>query len=175
MKSAVDSHREPLHPRFDLASAAAAAALARIRGAAEHLSVPVPIDRIAGALGYRIILLYDVPEEISGLVSARDRLIGVNGCHHPHRRRFTVGHELGHVLLGHPPESRCSHERIRMYDLEADRCASDLLIPRYLLDPFLRKNVPLSDLARIFDVSQEAMTLKLGWIGQPFRAPLAGL
>jgi Zn-dependent peptidase ImmA (M78 family) len=148
-------------PRYDLASAVAAAGLARLGAHAGTVRPPVPVDRLADILGFRVVLLRDAPDEISGLLSARERLIGVNGRHHPHRRRFTIGHELGHILLGHPPESRCSAERIRAFNLEADRCASNLLIPFAFLRSFLRSGTPPAVLSRIFDVSAEAMTVQL--------------
>jgi Zn-dependent peptidase ImmA (M78 family) len=140
---------------------ATASGLVRLEAAAGHLRPPVPVDRLADVLGFRVVLLRDAPDEISGLLSARERLIGVNGRHHPHRRRFTLGHELGHVLLGHPPESRCCAEQIRAFNLEADRCASDLLIPFAFLRSFLQRGTPPAGLARIFDVSAEAMTAQL--------------
>lgn len=157
-------------PGFDLASSAASSALAQWEAAAGPLRPPVPVDHIARLLGFRVVLLHDIPDEIAGLLSAKNRLIGVNALHHPHRRRFTIGHEIGHVLLGHPPESRCSAERVRTFNLEADRCASDLLIPPALLAPFLRPGQlpPGAALARIFDVSTEAMTMKLRRLCRPF-------
>jgi hypothetical protein len=148
-------------PRLDIATTAAEHALVQFERGAGPLRLPVCVDRIAAVLGYQVLLLFDIPMEISGVVCPRERLIGVNGRHHPHRRRFTVGHELGHVLLGHPPESRCGADRIHQYNLEADRCASALLIPERLLLPVLRKGMPLAALAELFDVSPEAMTVAM--------------
>lgn len=133
---------------------------------------PVPVEQIAEAAGFKVVRLFDVPDEISGLVSVRDRLIGVNGRHHVHRQRFTLGHELGHVLLGHPPEVRCSPDRVAVFNREADRCASELLMPEHLLRPFLRDACEPAVLAQIFDVSPEAMVLRLGQLALSVRGPV---
>jgi Zn-dependent peptidase ImmA (M78 family) len=78
--------------------------------------------------------------------SARKAVITVNSRSSPERRRFSVGHELGHwyhhrgrVLycgtkdLENPAEDALNPER------HADAFASDLILPNYLLLPRLRK------------------------------------
>lgn len=154
-----------LFPRFDCAAVAAAGALARWGGS--ELLPPVPVEEIVEAAGFRIVRLTDIADGISGIVSVRDRLIGVNGRHHPHRQRFTLGHELGHILLGHPAEAGRSPEQVRVFDLEADRCASELLMPARLLLPLLQKDCRLPVLARLFDVSPEAMAVRLSRLQPP--------
>lgn len=122
---------------------------------------PVPIDAIANWLGFQIILLSSVDDACSALVSTRDKLIGINGRHHRRRQRFSLGHELGHILLKHPPEARCTSKEIALYNIEADECAAELLIPQDLLARSLSKIRNIITLARIFDVSEEAMTRRL--------------
>jgi Zn-dependent peptidase ImmA (M78 family) len=102
-----------------------------------------------------------VGEEFSGMVSVRQKLIGVNGRHHRHRRRFTIGHELAHILLKHPPESHCTAKEIALYNSEADACAAELLMPANLLSRWLPITRSISNLAYTFDVSEEAMKVRL--------------
>lgn len=125
------------------------------------LQPPIPIEKIARWAGFQIVFLSTVPDDFSALVSLSDNLIGINARHHHHRQRFSIGHELGHILLKHPPESRCSPKEVRLYDVEADICASELLIPKNLLEESLRKHQDAVDLARVFDVSSEAMTRRI--------------
>ncbi len=122
---------------------------------------PIPIDEITRWLGFQVIPLSSVDDEFSALVSVKDKLIGLNANHHAHRQRFSIAHELGHILLKHPPESRCATHEIRLYNAEADFCASELLIPQDLLNEWLKKTLNTVELARIFNVSIEAMTHKV--------------
>lgn len=147
--------------RSSLCSAAARDLLQRYADANGRLRVPVRVDAIAGWLGYQVVLLYSVGEEFSGLVSIRQRLIGVNGRHQRRRRRFSVAHELAHILLKHPPESHCTAREITVYNAEADQCAGEILVPGQLLLPMVSTSWKLSALARTFDVSEEAMAVRL--------------
>src|SRR5262245_8910237 len=62
----------------------------------------VPVERIVMSYGIEL-KLDSVDDDLSGFI-VRDRdskrtVIGANKAHHPHRRRFTIAHELGHFLL----------------------------------------------------------------------------
>jgi Zn-dependent peptidase ImmA (M78 family) len=78
--------------------------------------------------------------------SARKAVIAVNSRSSPERRRFSIGHELGHwhhhrgriLFCGNkdvenPEDGALNPER------HADTFASDLILPNYLLHPRLRK------------------------------------
>ncbi|HLF19398.1 MAG TPA: ImmA/IrrE family metallo-endopeptidase [Bacteroidota bacterium] len=125
------------------------------------LQAPMPIEQLVQWLGFQVIPLSTVDDEFSALVSMKDKLIGLNANHHIHRKRFSIGHELGHILLKHPPESRCATYEIRLYNAEADFCASELLIPQAILAEWLGKTKNPVELARIFNVSVEAMMRKV--------------
>jgi hypothetical protein len=91
----------------------------------------------------------------------------------PTRRRFSIGHELGHWRhdrgrcvscrsdeIGSPGRSATDPERI------ADEYASDLLIPRFILEPRLRgisrpSLKAIREVAGEFNVSLTAMLLKV--------------
>ena len=128
---------------------------------------PVRIESIAAWLGFQAVPLYTVGDEFSGLVSIQHKLIGVNGRHHRHRRRFTIGHELAHILLKHPAESRSSPREIALYNAEADICAAELLIPSSLLAMHLAATKEVAMLAEMFDVSEEAMRVRLKSFERP--------
>ena len=131
------------------------------------LGPPVPIEELSGWLGFQIVLLSGMEDDFSGIVSLRDRLIGINAHHHPRRRRFSIAHELGHVVLAHPPEHRITLEASRRLDREANRCAAELLMPLGLLMPHLARRLSLVQLATIFAVSEQAMVHRLKSLSVP--------
>lgn len=150
-----------IEKRSSLCSTVARDLLQRYATTNGPLKPPVRVDVIARWLGYQVVLLYSVGEEFSGLVSIHQRLIGVNGRHQRRRRRFSVAHELAHILLKHPPESHCTAREIKLYNAEADQCAGEILVPGQLLLPMVSTTRKLSALARTFDVSEEAMEVRL--------------
>lgn len=128
------------------------------------LQAPIPIEKIALWAGFQVVFLSTVPGDFSALVSLSDNLIGINARHHHHRQRFSISHELGHILRKHPPESRCSTKEVALFNAEADLCASELLIPEKLLDEHIRKTQDPVELANIFDVSPEAMSRRIEFL-----------
>ena len=136
---------------------------------------PVPVNELATFLGFQVVPLTLVPDEFSALVSIREKLIGINGRHHRHRQRFSICHELAHILLHHPPESRCTPRQILIYNLEADECAAELLMASRLVRHWFHKISNAAELSSIFDVSEEAMKRKLeqlGLLGSSIREPV---
>ena len=63
-------------------------------------SAPVPIERIVRGVG-AVIEFGPLDGELSGMAFIKDGrpIIGVNALHAPNRQRFTIAHELGHILL----------------------------------------------------------------------------
>lgn len=123
---------------------------------------PIDVERLATLLGFQIVEIQSAGDELSGLVSPRHKIIGVNANHHPRRQRFTLAHELGHIILNHPPEGRCSAREIALFNREADAFASELLVPTQLLRQLAgTRTYSPSVLSRLFDVSDEAMILRL--------------
>jgi Zn-dependent peptidase ImmA (M78 family) len=63
-------------------------------------TIPVPVERIAKLLGAQI-RFSPLDDELSGMIFVKDGkpIIGVNSLHHPHRQRFTIAHEIGHLCM----------------------------------------------------------------------------
>ena len=138
---------------------------------------PVDVMDVARALGARVIPEI-VDEEISGGLSRRKDgpVIGVNARHHPHRQRFTIAHEIGHLVLHEGSDhfvDRTFHRDSRssaatdVIEIEANQFAASLLMPRTFLEADLKgmykpvRSEKVEELARRYGVSQQAMTFRL--------------
>jgi len=153
-------------PPADACAAAAAELLSRYGAVRGVRRPPVDVVDVAGWLGYRVVLLREAPDACSALVSTAERLIGVNALHHPRRRRFSIGHELGHIALRHQPESRCSPAAVAALNAEADRFASALLLPEPWIGLALARGLPLPVIAAEFDVSEEAARRRIATLAR---------
>lgn len=140
-------------------------------------SAPVDLNKILSKEGFTLSVV-DLSEvekqrggEISGLliVDKEGKGIAVNKNDSLERRRFTIAHELGHYYL-HNTEVKNNNGNISFYrqernpsETEANTFAAELLMPEELVRMQHKKlMVPyLSDLATAFDVSKEAMHIRL--------------
>jgi Zn-dependent peptidase ImmA (M78 family) len=149
------------------------------RGLVTSAQVPVPVEDIVRAQGIELVFDPFADPHLSGLASRRDgnRVIAVN-CANPYsRQRFTISHELGHlvlhdredifvdgdVVIGRREESRARSPEER----EADLFASELLMPEALIirDLHFANERPLlsaiQTLAERYGVSELAMSIRL--------------
>jgi hypothetical protein len=139
---------------------------------------PVPIAAIAHALDIVEIRAEPMTSIEGALLTTPERSSGkilLNARSSPQRRRFTLGHELGHFLNDwHRPTSpdgfRCSRadmietdsasqNRHRRQEAEANRFAIELLAPRAKTKPYLRGGADLRHvlaMAEAFDISRAA-------------------
>ena len=136
-------------------------------------SAPVDITAIAKVLGLAVWEKSDLPSGIAGKLLRDDKHGGTGNfsiivrAQDPFaRKRFTVAHEIAHYLL---------HRNLFVRELiddalyrsglstsveaEANGLAADLLMPWHLLTPLADRPVP--DLAALFGVSQQAMSIRL--------------
>lgn len=129
--------------------------------------------------------------EYAGFLDPAARLIAVEARHHPHRRRFSVAHEVGHFVLHYLPErgraglftctsrdmeesavpaaggARALHVR---REVEANRFAGALLMPEESVRALHRVvGGRVLSLAKHFQVSAKAMEIRLTQLGLSFR------
>jgi Zn-dependent peptidase ImmA (M78 family) len=106
---------------------------------------------------------YDLGENISGIliVEGDFSAIGYNDKQHVHRKRFTVAHEIGHLLMGHTCHKKNDYFNTSSpLETEANQFAAELLMPQAFLKNDLKKGMKnISMLATKYWVSEEAM----GW------------
>ena len=141
---------------------------------------PIPVESIAKAMKCRVV--FSPLEDVSGILvrSSEGATIGVNERQPPVRRRFTIAHELGHLLLHSGNQvtydhdfrvnlrSSASSEGRDVEEIEANFFAASLLMPDPLLEADPRTlfihvddDRGVGEIAKTFKVSQQAMTLRL--------------
>jgi Zn-dependent peptidase ImmA (M78 family) len=119
--------------------------------------------------------------------SSEGAVIGVNSVHPEVRQRFTIAHELAHLLLHQPKFHIDEHaflafrgpdssKATKPSEVEANQFAAALLMPERLLSKCLLElgdhpdaEQAIFQLAKRFLVSHEAMTIRLtrlGWVTQ---------
>jgi Zn-dependent peptidase ImmA (M78 family) len=135
---------------------------------------PVHVYRIAAAMGIAVHNSDKLPDNVSGFIKRHDHddnyEIFVNAVHNHQRRRFTVAHELAHYVLHGDMIGDCITDDA-LYrstlsshiEVEANALAMEILMPWHLLETRLNDDhVSVNRLARDFDVSASAMSVRLG-------------
>jgi Zn-dependent peptidase ImmA (M78 family) len=144
--------------------------------------------KVAKALGLEVVT-EDLGSDVAGLLVRRGEqaVIAVHRGDPANRRNFTVAHEIGHHVLGHQfePGEHVHVDRghfisqrgprssagVDPKEVEANQFAAALLMPSDLVrDAAQRLGLPLMDsdvsqLSRLFRVSDQAMTIRLSALG----------
>lgn len=147
-------------------------------------TVPVPVEEIAIALGAHV-RYSPFDDELSGMIyiKGNNPIIGVNSLHHPNRKRFTIAHEIAHLILHREQIAEYVHVDKRFpvlmrdansatgtqqMEMEANHFAAELLMPSFLLLPLLKSHIfdiddeePLEKLSRKFRVSKQALSYRI--------------
>lgn len=138
--------------------------------------VPVDLGKVCEYLGFRYIEVNNFPNSLSALCIEQGgvKYAAVNASHHPHRKRFSLAHELGHWVLGHthsysrsdvtidnPPEPEDSIKNNAIEESEADEFAGELLVPLMHLKKHISQTPDIEKLATIFNVSTQVVSIRL--------------
>lgn len=142
---------------------------------------PVDVRSLARSIGVRIVEAR-LPENISGAIRSlnsenTEYEILVNSNHAEVRKRFTIAHEIGHYLFHRDLLGRGVGDT-RAYRAEgtdypnphitwreerqANTFAANVLMPDALVSQYRRLGATPSYLASKFNVSEQAMTIRLG-------------
>src|SRR6266850_2021791 len=147
-------------------------------------NAPVPVEEIAIKLGANVTYEpFEGQGDISGmLLREKDRIvIGINSAHPSVRQRFSIAHEIGHLVMHNGAffvdkavrfnRDSTSSLAIDQREIEANGFAAELLMPEELVTESVRKrlakkaNLPratlISELAQEFQVSTQAMEIRL--------------
>jgi Zn-dependent peptidase ImmA (M78 family) len=145
---------------------------------------PVPVERIVRQLGAQ--LRYEPFEgELSGMFFRKngEAIIGVNSLHPKVRQRFTIAHELGHLVLHDQDKFHvdrsfpvllrdgASSRAVDQFEVAANGFAAELLMPLVMLQRDFRKEaLDFADdeaarrLADRYNVSLQAMVIRLSYL-----------
>lgn len=146
----------------------------------QYQGPPVNIEGIIRSMGIELNKSAELPDQISGQLERlpNDKYkISINKMDHYYRKRFTMAHELGHYILhlhliGDGVDDNRAYrstadgiyynQDIRQEDeTEANRFAASILMPEAILREHTQKDFLLEDLARKFQVSVQAMRIRL--------------
>lgn len=161
----------------------------RLLAESGELTLPIRVERIAKTLKLDVLQM-DLGSDIAGMLvsDGATSKICVRKQDARVRRRFTIAHEIGHFYLAHKfsgdqrvhvdrghvirfrsPKSSTGED---LMEVEANQFAASLLMPAHLLREEVEAcgGAPVSDiavtrLAEKFDVSEQAMTIRLTVLG----------
>lgn len=134
---------------------------------------PVNIVGIAKVLGLQVWESRSLPENVAGKLFIDKQNGGTNGysivvrSQDPLvRKRFTVAHEIAHYLLHRHlfirelvDDALYRSELKNVFEAQANQLAAELLMPWHLLAEVADR--PLGMLAKMFEVSEQAMSIRL--------------
>ena len=136
-----------------------------------NITIPIPVEELALAFGIQEVQDQSLKGMQGALVANVEKSKGIilvnSGITNLRRRRFTIGHEVGHFMLpNHGNEMYCSKgdmspKSLKPIEREANEFASELLMPTQLFtkqskfrdEPDIKNIVSLSEM---FDVSLQA-------------------
>jgi len=148
---------------------------------AGELSAPIRPLNIANYLGievYEINFTLDDGKNVSGIVAIEEGqpVIYVEAGEANVRKRFTIAHEIGHVVLGHltnkenneliDDEVRLRSSVWNVEERQANAFAAQLLMPASLIRGAVNRGLAsVEELAEMFEVSEQAMMYRLRNLG----------
>jgi Zn-dependent peptidase ImmA (M78 family) len=150
---------------------------------------PVNVEEVAKHLGLRVIPM-DLDDEVSGVLITKPEMscIVIRKDDVIQRQRFSIAHEIGHFVLRHQFEAgehvhvdrgfRVSRRDSRSSsgtdakEIEANQFAAALLMPSWIVLANIKEigsenlnDEHVTNLARKFRVSEQAMTIRLSVLG----------
>jgi Zn-dependent peptidase ImmA (M78 family) len=148
----------------------------------QNVPLPVDVTAVAEHVGAQVVE-ERLDREVSGLLyrDGDQAIIGVNSLHAERRRRFTIAHEIGHLVLHQGRPLVMDHVRVNYRDatsstatdteeIQANAFAAELLMPaaNMIQDMWglmkaskMSEAAILSTLADQYDVSEQAMEYRL--------------
>jgi Zn-dependent peptidase ImmA (M78 family) len=154
--------------------------------------IPVPLEEVARKLGARVSY-QPFEDQLSGMLyrEGSDVLIGINSAHSHARQRFTLAHEIGHLLLHKGravivdkamqqklarvnQRDGTSSKGTDLEEIQANKLGAALLMPRQLLIKEAQRRISkpgvsidfiVEELATLFQASSTAMEYRLVDLG----------
>ncbi len=145
-----------------------------------EIAIPVNLKSVAITVN-SIIVYYKLPHNVCGstikvkkgkIKYDAEYIIIVNTLQTDTRKRFTVAHEIGHIVMKHHDKlflcnlnnDKCNIlEFKKKLDREADIFASELLMPSYHVERLIHEYgiTDIDLLCKFYNVSKSAMEIKI--------------
>lgn len=135
-------------------------------------SAPVSLQKVIEYLQNSMnltVMRADLTDKVSGLlvtctgIDKESMVIGFNPdkpwCH----RRFTIAHEIGHIMMNHTCSGNTGDKSHN--ETEANNFAAELLMPTKILKEDFKKKPNIPELSKLYRVSEEAMGIQIGNAG----------
>lgn len=140
-------------------------------------SLPVNPVSVANAMGVQVFKM-PMDDGVNGFVEnvAGTFTITVNESDARVRQRFTIAHEIGHIVLGHASDgSKLLRDTVAQFisgnadpkEVAANSFAAELLMPERLIRTWFDRMIAtdMTEAARMFDVSEAALYYRLVNLG----------
>ena len=133
--------------------------------AAGVASLPIDPERIARVYGVQVYE-YDLPQRLSGYLDGDNQgaFIVVNQWLETRRKRFIVAREFGRYYYT-LQRGAYLPDGADIEDVYANRFAAALLMPAGVVEKRFAQIQDVGVLARVFNVSKEAMRIRLNGLG----------
>jgi Zn-dependent peptidase ImmA (M78 family) len=146
-------------------------------------TVPIDLVLLAQRDGIRVNNARFSDDNIVGMIVKRrdDVSILVNSADPPFRKRFTIAHELGHLYLHLMGDGEYVDQETNLFrqktgddrattpdrrrEIQANMFAASLLMPEDEVRRYWQERRSIEGLARVFNVSAEAMGYRLDSLG----------
>ncbi|MEO8009263.1 MAG: ImmA/IrrE family metallo-endopeptidase [Betaproteobacteria bacterium] len=146
--------------------------------------IPIPVEKIAEKLGAKLSYEpFEGQEDISGVLYRKDShvVIGINSTHVKARQRFSIAHEIGHLVMHKGAlfvdktvrfnRDANSSKAVDPREIQANQFAAELLMPEELVANEVSKRLKkkgkysqqllVEELATTFGVSAQSMEFRL--------------
>ncbi len=137
----------------------------------KHLGIentaPINLFTVMNYLGYSYQEFNNTPgtQDISGAVRYQEKIIWLNAADSLERKRFTLAHEIGHIVLGGKEDNYVDYRtqafsdpKVREHEAVIDEFAGCLLMPEAIFtDTWHNYQGKLVSLAELFCVSSNAV------------------
>lgn len=130
----------------------------------------VDVVKLANALDFKVFKANFI-DDVAGQVikNENEKAIYINANDKPGRQRFTIAHEIAHILLHHQKDSVFTDYRNKgaysQQEFEADNFAAALLMPKERSHQIWNICNDVDDFASIMGVSRAAASIRLMNLG----------
>lgn len=97
--------------------------------------------------------------------SNKGHFIVINKDRPLNRRRFSVGHEFGHYILGHDSDITQAKNSHNQSKVEADNFSSSFLMPSDIIYELSKDNMTISEMATWLRVSKITVAFRCLYLG----------